>query len=54
MNIYLLVSSIVFLFWGILWTKKDLANLVVKLVFFGLGIWGLVLTGIAYGLVAKI
>lgn len=51
MNYYLATSAVFLLIMGITWTKKDLPNLLVKMVFLGLGGWGLVLYLISTGYV---
>ena len=40
-GLYVSVSSLVFLFWGVLWSKAGIANTLVKISFIALGLWGL-------------
>jgi hypothetical protein len=39
---YAIVSTAIFLILAIIWSRSDWGNLFIKLVFAGLGVWGLV------------
>lgn len=39
---YPIVSIVVFVVLGIIWTKNDLHNLAIKLGFFAMAVWGFV------------
>lgn len=43
---YEVVSVVVFIVMGIIWTRKDFLNLVIKLGFFGLAVWGLIASNV--------
>ena len=53
-NWFHLLVSIYLIFHGIWWSKKDLLNLIIKIIFWGLGIWGLILTLKDFGLVLQL
>jgi hypothetical protein len=40
MKLYTIVLTIISWVWAATWTKKDLANLAVKLSWLGLALWG--------------
>jgi hypothetical protein len=42
-NFYLVFSTMLFLFAGFIWTRKELYNLILKFVLFAMGLWGLFL-----------
>ncbi len=41
--IHLIVSSVVFGLLGIIWTRETVLNLLFKVFFYGMAIWGLLL-----------
>ena len=53
MNIYITISSIFLLVLGLAWSRKDAFNFLVKIIFFGLGGWGLFLALVAAGCVVR-
>jgi hypothetical protein len=53
MTSYLIASSIILLFVGIIWSRDHIANVAFKVMFLGMGIWGLVLSLVALGYLIK-
>jgi hypothetical protein len=53
MKDYLFTSAIICLVLGLTWSKNDLLNLMLKLLFIALGIWGFFLWFIEMGFVIK-
>lgn len=53
LNDFLYTVTLVCAFWGIMWTKKDALNLVVKLLFLGLAVWGALLSAMQLGFIIK-
>jgi hypothetical protein len=54
MNIYLVISAIVFILLGTWWNKSNLLNLFVKVILIILGIIGIIYTLEAYNYIFKI
>lgn len=53
-NIFNILSTIVFLYLGLIWNKKDLKNLNIKVVLIVLGVAGLLITLSNYGYIVKV
>ena len=49
--IYLCLSTVLFLLWGIVWSTKDVFNLIAKVVFIFVGLFGLVQTLLVFHIV---
>jgi len=54
MTTFLIVASIMFLFLGVIWKKDDIANVVFKVAFLSMCVWGGVLTLEALGFIIKV
>jgi hypothetical protein len=50
---FLITTTFFFLFLSFIWTRKDWFNFTIKFVFFGCGVWGIVLSLIQLGFVFK-
>jgi hypothetical protein len=41
---YIMASGLLFYFFGIIWSSREVENVIAKLVFISLGIWATILT----------
>lgn len=50
MTSFIITASIIFGLLGLIWSRKDLFNLLIKAAFFGIMIWGILLSlqGLGY------
>jgi hypothetical protein len=53
MGYYLIVSASIFLLLGIIWSKNDAQNLAIKILFYSMSIFGILLTLNHFGYIIK-
>ena len=54
MTNYILVSTIILALTGIIWSRENALNLLVKVAFIAISVWGIVEYGIATGCVVRL
>jgi len=52
-KLFHIIATIIFLFFGIIWTTKTWSNSLLKIIFFFMAVWGIVICLYDYGFIIK-